>query len=194
MTLRIGRTDRTALAVLAVCGLVAAGCSTSGQGTGTSGYVSGSGAVTLLAPSDRKAAPDLDGPTLDGTDVSLDHYRGQVVVLNVWASWCPPCRSEAPDLVAAARRLAADDVQFVGIDTRDSDASARSFVRDAGVPYPSIVDPDGQTLLGFDPSLSAVALPSTLVLDAQHRVAARVLGPITATTLTDLVHDVVSDQ
>ena len=193
MTLRIGRTDRVALAGLAVCGMVAAGCSTSGPGTGTSGYVSGSGAVTLLAPADRKAAPDLDGPTLDGTDVSLDDYRGQVIVLNVWASWCPPCRAEASDLVAASRRLAGEDVQFVGIDTRDSDANARSFVREAGVTYPSIVDPDGQTLLGFDPSLSAVALPSTLVLDARHRVAARVLGPITATTLTDLVHDVADE-
>jgi thiol-disulfide isomerase/thioredoxin len=190
MTLRVGSTHRAALAVLAACALVATGCSTSGQGTGTSGYVSGSGAVTLLAPADRNPAPDLEGTTLDGASLALDDYSGQVVVINVWASWCPPCRSEASDLVAAARSLAAENVQFVGIDTRDTDANARSFVRDAGVTYPSIVDPHGQTLLGFDPSLAAVALPSTLVLDAQHRVAARVLGPITATTLRDLVLDV----
>jgi thiol-disulfide isomerase/thioredoxin len=190
MTLRVGTARRAAVAALAACCLVATGCSTSGQGTGTSGYVSGSGAVTLLPPGNRNPAPVLEGTTLDGTSLALDDYSGQVVVINVWASWCPPCRSEAADLVSAARSLAADNVQFVGIDTRDTEANARSFVRDAGITYPSIVDPHGQTLLRFDPSLAAVALPSTLVLDAQHRVAARVLGPITATTLRDLVHDV----
>jgi thiol-disulfide isomerase/thioredoxin len=169
--------------------LVAA-CSASGATTANQGFVSGAGTVNVIAPADRLAAPPVRGRSLTGAQVSLGREGGSVVVINVWGSWCPPCRSEAPALAAAARRLAPQGVRFVGIDVRDSLAQARAFTAKVGTPYPSIFDQRGETLLGFRKSLPPDAIPSTLVIDARGRVAARVLGPVNETTLVDLVHQV----
>jgi thiol-disulfide isomerase/thioredoxin len=178
----------TCLALLAALGATA-GCAQSMGGA--EGFVSGSGTVTLLGEGRRTAAPPLSGPTLDGTRFSLAEQRGSTVVLNVWGSWCAPCRDEAPDLVKAAERVSGEDVQFVGVNVREPGvASARAFVRRYDVPYPSVFDPDGSELLGFRGTLPAEAIPSTLVIDPQGRVAARVLGPVDTTTLVGLVHDV----
>ncbi len=176
----------TALAVLGT----ATGCAqTMG---GAEGFVSGSGTVTVLPKQQRRAAPPVSGRTLDGGHFSLAGQRGSTVVLNVWGSWCAPCRDEAPDLVKAAQKLRSDDdVKFVGINVREPGvASAQAFVRHYGVPYPSIYDTDGSQLLGFRDTLPPDAIPSTLVIDPQGRVAARVLGTVDTTTLVGLVHDV----
>ena len=123
--------------------------------------------------------------------LALADYRGQVVVVNVWGSWCAPCRSEAPMLADAARDLAKQDVAFVGIDSRDpSRSAAQAFVRRFDVPYPSIYDQQGSTLLAFRGTLTPNAIPSTVILDREGRVAASVLGEITRTTLYDLVEEV----
>jgi thiol-disulfide isomerase/thioredoxin len=130
------------------------------------------------------------GRTIDGKQVSLSDYRGKVVVVNVWGSWCAPCRAEAPMLADAARRLADRDVAFLGINSRDTDeAQARAFVRRFDIPYPSIYDQQGSTLLAFRGTLTPNSVPSTVVIDPQGRVAASVLGEITRTTLEDLVDD-----
>ena len=178
----------TALAVLAVLGTTAGCAQTMG---GAEGFVSGSGTVTVLDASKRTAAPPVSGRTLDGGHFSLADQRGSTVVLNVWGSWCAPCRDEAPDLVRAAENLQGADVQFVGINVREPGvASAQAFVRHYGVPYPSIYDTDGSQLLGFRDTLPPDAIPSTLVIDPQGRVAARVLGTVDTGTLVGLVHDV----
>jgi thiol-disulfide isomerase/thioredoxin len=123
--------------------------------------------------------------------VSLSDYAGQTVVVNVWGSWCAPCRAEAPDLVDAAAELASEDVAFLGINSRDlNEAAARAFVRRFDVPYPSIYDQGGQTLLAFRGTLTANSIPSTVVIDAEGRVAARVLGEVSKSTLVGLVEDV----
>ena len=109
---------RPLLAVLLV-GAVAAGCGGS-AGTGDKGYVDGQGIVTRLPVAERKPPGPVEGETLEGKDLSLTDYAGKVVVLNVWGSWCPPCRKEARSLAAAARELAGDDVAFVGVNTKDS--------------------------------------------------------------------------
>jgi thiol-disulfide isomerase/thioredoxin len=177
-----------ALALLAMLGMTAGCAQTMG---GAEGFVSGSGTVTVLDKAQRTAAPPVAGRTLDGRHFSLADERGSTVVLNVWGSWCAPCRDEAPDLVKAARKLQNEKVQFVGINVREPGvASAQAFVRHYGVPYPSIYDTDGSQLLGFRDTLPPDAIPSTLVVDPQGRVAARVLGTVDTTTLVGLVHDV----
>jgi thiol-disulfide isomerase/thioredoxin len=183
---------------LLIAALAAAlvGCSTPGAGTGTDSdirYVQGNGTVTTMEPAERKAVANLRGDDLDGKPVALDDYKGKVVVLNVWGSWCPPCRKEAPDLVEASKALASKGVQFIGINTRDYDAGpANAFVRTFEVPYPSVYDPDGDQLLAFRDTLPPTTIPSTLVVDAQGRAAARILGPVTKTTLEQIVLDVVA--
>jgi thiol-disulfide isomerase/thioredoxin len=163
--------------------------------TPEAGFVNGDGTIKVIAPGDRKPAPALVGQTVDGKAFDLSEAKGKVVVLNVWGSWCPPCRKEAPQLVRAYDRLTQGEgtakVAFVGINTRDpSPAAARAYQRTFKVPYPSVYDPSGELLLGFADSLPPSAIPSTLVIDAQGRVAVLVLGGITAATLEDLVTQV----
>jgi thiol-disulfide isomerase/thioredoxin len=176
--------------LLLAAGLLA-GCSRGEVGSsGDQGYVAGKGVITTVAAADREAPGAVEGTTLDGDRVSLADHRGKVVVVNVWGSWCPPCRAEAPMLAQAARDLAGGDVAFLGIDSRDpSKAAARAFVRQMRIPYPSIYDPSGRTLLAFRRTLAPSSIPSTIVVDAQGRVAASVLGEISRTTLEDLVEE-----
>ena len=168
-----------------------AGCS-GGEvgGSGDQGYVAGKGIITTVAAADRERPGEVSGTTLDGNDVSLSDHRGKVVVLNVWGSWCPPCRAEAPMLADAARDLAGRGVVFLGINSRNPErAGPRAFERRFDVPYDSIYDPDGRTLLAFHGTLSPNSIPSTVVIDRQGRVAASVIGSVSRTTLDDLVDD-----
>jgi thiol-disulfide isomerase/thioredoxin len=178
--------------VLVVLGLLA-GCSSEIGSAGAKGFVSGDGLITTLPVDERSRPGEVSGRTIGGETVSLDDYAGQVVVVNVWGSWCPPCRAEAPMLAEAARDLAAKDVAFLGIDSRDpSESAAKAFVRRFDIPYPSIYDQEGRTLLAFRGTLTPNSIPSTVVIDRQGRVAASVLGEITRTTLYDLVEEVAA--
>jgi thiol-disulfide isomerase/thioredoxin len=170
-----------------------AGCSSSDTGgSGDQGYVAGKGIITTLKAADRKVPGAVSGTTLDGRQVSLSDYRGKVVVVNVWGSWCPPCRAEAPMLAAAARDLSGQGVVFLGINSRNPEqAGPKAFERRYRIPYDSIYDPDGRTLLAFRGTLTPNSIPSTVVLDRQGRVAASVIGEATRTTLYDIVEDVV---
>ncbi|TDW88669.1 TlpA disulfide reductase family protein [Kribbella sp. VKM Ac-2566] len=182
---------RTALLVAGV--LLVAGCSSGQQAAqnrqGQSGFVSGNGNVSTFAVGDRKAAPELTGKTLDGKTWTLSEQTGKVVVLNVWGSWCPPCRKEAPELVAASKELGSG-VQFIGLNTRDLDpAQAKKFVQEFDVPFPSIYDPNGKALLRFRGQISPKAIPTTLVIDKDGKVAGRVVGEVTKQTLLGMVKD-----
>jgi thiol-disulfide isomerase/thioredoxin len=132
--------------------------------------------VTVLAPAQRQAAPEVRGTTLDGSPLALSSLRGHVVVLNVWASWCEPCRTESPALVAVAGSLAGTGTQFVGLDEKDTAAAALDFLQSVHSTYPHLVD-DGALLARLGRWLPQ-AVPGTLVLDPQGRVAARVIGPV----------------
>jgi peroxiredoxin len=143
--------------------------------------------VTRVATGDRSAAPKLTGTLLDGAAFDLADYRGKIVVLNVWGSWCPPCRAEAPSLQRVWAETRASGVQFVGIDTRDTAAAAQAFERRFRITYPSLVDDDGRLLLAFRSTLPPNAIPSTIVVDRQGRVAARIVGATTYEKLRNLV-------
>lgn len=169
--------------------LVLTGCSSLGT-SGANGFVSGDNTITSLKPADRKTPGQVAGTTLDGRSVSLSDYLGKTVVVSVWGSWCSPCRGEAPMLAAAAKDLAGKGVEFLGIDSRDpSKAAAEAFVRNFGLPYPSIYDPEGRTLLAFRGTLTPNAVPSTVIIDAKGRVSGSVIGSISRTTLYDLISD-----
>ncbi|MGI3782449.1 MAG: TlpA family protein disulfide reductase [Janthinobacterium lividum] len=160
------------------------------------GYVGSGGALTRIDPDQRTPGPTVSGVQLGATGktVSTASYPGKVLVLNVWGSWCTPCRQEAAALQAASVATKAD-AQFVGINTRDfSPAAPEAFVRVNGVTYPSIFDPSGQSLLQLAGQVPPSAIPSTLVLDRQGRVAIRVLGQVSENTLTDMVAEVAAGR
>lgn len=171
-----------------------AGCS-SLQGTGDKGFVTGAGEVVQVAPAQREEPVSLSGQDLDGDTLSTEQFRGKPVVAVVWGSWCAPCRAEAPDVVGAANELG-EQAQFVGINIRDgSPEQARSFVRTFDVPYPSVYSPDGQAMLAFSGTLTPNSIPSFVVLDADGRVAASIIGELPSrTTLVEVVEDVVAEQ
>ena len=144
---------------------------------------------------DREQAVDLNGETLQGDDIDLADLRGQVVVINVWGSWCGPCRAEMPMLVEAEDELPADETAFVGINIRDASTdNAIAFERDLDVDYPSIYDP-GSVLLDEFGRYTPYAPPTTLVLDRKGRVAALVNGPLPSkSTLITVVEDVLAED
>lgn len=187
----------TVAALLVTLPLTLAACSADSGGTGGqqggTGFVGGDGdsTITVIEPDQRREPVDLSGTTLEGERLDVASLRGSPVVLNVWGSWCGPCRKEAPALEAAAQRLSSDDVAFVGINTRDEDAAqALAFQRTFDVSYPSLVDGGGALLLSLRGAVAPNAIPTTLVLDAEGRIAARITGATTETTLVDLVQSV----
>lgn len=185
------RRPRALVALLCTL-LISAGCSANLGSTGDRGYAEGDGRVTQLDAGERRLPAEVAGETLDGKEVRLSDFRGKVVVINVWGSWCGPCRSEADDLVEAANELRPAGVVFLGINTRDlSKENAQAFERERKIPYDSLYDPGGRNLLAFSGTLSPNSIPSTVVVDAQGRVAASILGEVTsAATLVGVVEDV----
>ena len=144
---------------------------------------------------DRPALPDLTGHTLTGQRLSLAGLRGHVVVINVWGSWCAPCRKEAPVLARVSAESYPRGVRFMGIDTRDNPAAAQAFERRYGITYPSYDDPG---LAQFNGLIPIAAVPSTVFVDVQGRVAARTIGRVDASTLrgeiADLLHEATSSK
>ena len=187
-------TVRSLLAAALGCLLLLTGCS-SLQGTGDKGFYTGDGGVNVVKAVDRGDPVELTGTDLDGNPIDLADYRGKPVVITVWGSWCGPCRAEAPDVVATANELG-DRAQFVGINLRDpSTTSSKAFVRNFDVPYPSVFSPDGKAMLQFQGTLGPNSIPSFVVLDAEGRVAASILGTLPSQqTLVDLVSDVAAES
>ena len=145
--------------------------------------------VDLFPPGKRLPAPKLEGTTLDGESFSLSDLTGKVVVINAWGSWCAPCRAETPDLVRLANETAYLGVHFVGINTRDNPDAAKAFVRSFNVPYPSVRDNNAEILLAFRDTIPTTVVPTTVVIDRQGQVAARIIGPVSYNTLKGLLDD-----
>ncbi len=179
--------------------LLLAGCATGTDAVargGTFEFVTPGGKTDIFydPPAQRGVVGELSGDSLTepGTTVSLARYRNQVVVLNVWGSWCGPCRSEAGDLVRVADATAAQRVQFVGINVRDSRQAGADFARDFGMTYPSIFDPPGRTLFALK-KIPRSVVPLTIVLDRHHRVAAVFLHAVHAQDLQPVVQRIAGE-
>ncbi|UKA68821.1 TlpA family protein disulfide reductase [Arthrobacter sp. FW306-05-C] len=139
-------------------------------------YIAGDGSVTEYAAEQRTQAVVLTGKLYDGTAVSSTDWAGRVTVLNFWYAACAPCRLEAPRLEALWEQFQPDGVRFYGVNIRDEEQAATAFERTFGVTYPSMQDKDGGILLAMARYVPPQAVPSTLVLDKQGRVASRILG------------------
>ena len=167
--------------------LVLSSCGGGGSSIAEESFVSGNGSVSYIKPSDRIAAPALSGMTLSGKNYTYD--VGQVAVVNVWASWCAPCRAEAPTLAALTEKYT--DVAFIGILTRDNPVNAEAFARRFALPYPTLID--DSVLIGFRKSLPANAIPSTVLIDKRGNVAARISGEVTYSSLAELIEKVSAE-
>ncbi|WP_026123300.1 TlpA family protein disulfide reductase [Nocardiopsis chromatogenes] len=192
---RAGRLPAAALAAA----LLAAGCAndpaeTAGSGGEDSRYISGDGTATEFAPDERVDAPAYTGETLDGEEASLADYEGGVLVLNVWASWCGPCRSETPVLNEVHGDFEDRGVEFLGVNIKDDRDAAEAFERKQEVAYPSLYDQPGEVPQAFRDTVPPQAIPSTLVIDPEGRIAARVIGETNYDQLTGLVQTVVEEQ
>ncbi|PZF83130.1 TlpA family protein disulfide reductase [Jiangella anatolica] len=190
---------RRTVLLAAAAALTLAGCS-DGQverndNANQAGYIAGDGTISVFDPPERAAAPDFGGELLDGGDFRLADQLGDVVVLNIWGSWCPPCRKEAPELQAAYEALQPEGVQFVGVNVRDTNGTRAplQFEDEFGITYPSVYDPKSEALLAFRDTVPPQAIPSTLVIDREGRIAARILGATGETTLTDIVREVAAE-
>jgi thiol-disulfide isomerase/thioredoxin len=185
-------------AATAAVALAIAGCSGGAIGQSTpfssgQSFVSGTG-DTLYKPGAGPVAPDISGTTLAGAHLSLSAYRGSVIVLNFWGSWCGPCRAEAPDLAAVARQFRSRGVRFLGIDIRDDTTNAEAFMQTYQISYPSLNDPDSSLALAFRETVPPTAIPTTLVIDKTGRIAARVLGSVSYDSLKAILVKVLAEH
>jgi thiol-disulfide isomerase/thioredoxin len=180
------------LLALTIAGCAGGADAVDQRGGSELGFVPGNAATGVLAVDRRQSAPEVRGVLLDGTPYDLAALRGTVTVVNFWGSWCAPCRAEAADLEQTYQATRAAGVQFVGVNVRDQLGPALAFVRVQGVSYPSLSDPDGQLAVRFR-DLPPSAIPTTLVIDRDGRVAARFLGAVTASRLTPVVQQVAGE-
>ena len=195
-------TRRLPAVLLAVVALVApvlatAGCSgtdaVSQSVSGSNGYQGGDDALHWVDPADRDSVEGVSGTLLDGRPFDPSDWRGHVVVVNFWGSWCAECREETRALEQVHRDTAGDGVEFLGINVREDRPQALSYNRDHHVTYPSLYDPSSLLGLRFH-GMPPNATPTTLVLDRQGRIAARHSGTILYTQLRSLVDRVENEQ
>jgi len=193
---RVPAAARIAVAA-AMCGLLA-GCagsqaSQNGPGGSDNRFIAGDGSAQAIPVADRKPVTGVQGDTLDGEKVALADFKGKVTVVNFWASWCAPCRGEAPSLEQVHSENKGKGVEFLGVAFKDSKQNAQAFERKFKVGYPSLFDADGRITLAFR-SVPPNAIPTTLVLDRQGRVAARVIGATTYSKLNPIVARVLAEK
>lgn len=176
--------------VLVVSAVVVTAAVAGGAGGADRARRVGDGVVEQFPRADREVLGEITGELLDGKNFSSDAFDGQVLVYNVWGSWCAPCRTEAPVLRRVHEETRGRGVVFVGVNVRDNDSSAKAFERRYGIEYPSInTDTAGDALRAFGNAVPPSAVPTTLVVDEDGRLAARVVGPVTYGTLSTLVED-----
>ena len=185
---RGGRARAAAVLVVATIGLSA--CTTDpGTPTATDGV------VEVISAEDRRQVEPFTGQLLDGGRFDSTALAGKVVVYNVWGSWCAPCRTEASALRRVSEETEELGVRFVGINVRDNDDAARAFEDSYGIEYPSITtDTSSDAVLAFGPALPPSAVPSTLVVDAHGRLAARIVGPTDYSTLSTIVTETAAES
>jgi len=194
-----GRALRAAAALAAAAGFVlAAGCAGSDAQEQAQdvdgGYVSGDGTVQTWTEADRGDPVELSGTTYEEEQIDLADWRGDVVMLNFWYAACPPCRAEAPDLAAIAEDYGDDGLHALGVNHTDDAGTALAFERSFDMPYPSLDDSDAEGVAAMQGVVPLSAMPSTVVLDRDGRVAGRILGQIDPGTLRSLIDDTLAEE
>jgi thiol-disulfide isomerase/thioredoxin len=193
---------RWLVACLVSAAVLLTGCATGhdavAQG-GTFEFVAPGGKTDISydPPGSRSRPGKISGPELTDPSktVSLDDFAGKVVVINVWGQWCGPCRSEISELQKVYDATKADGVEFLGIDVRDDNRDAAvDFVTDRKVTFPSVYDPAMRTMIAFGGRYPTTVIPSTIVLDRQHRVAAVFLRELLAEDLMPVVQRLASEK
>ena len=165
----------------------------SGRATSARTAAGGLGSITTYEASDRLTTDPFEGILLSGEGFDSRELVGSVVVYNAWGSWCPPCRLEAADLARLAQETEGD-VVFVGINVRDNEAAARAFEKRYKVPYDSLAPGSSdEAFVALRSAITPVGIPSTVVLDRNGNVAARVIGQVSYATLKPLVEAVVAE-
>ena len=188
---------RRFLAALAGAALLLSGCSTGSDAVdvnngGEFRFVAGTPAGEVIPVAERRSAPGFDGELLDGGAFSSTELAGDVAVINFWGSWCPPCRVETPQFQEVYGEVQADGVQFLGINVKDERQLAGAFLESKGITFPSLYDPRGEVALAFR-DYPANAIPSTIVLDREGRVAAVYTAAVEPDDLRSVVTRVVEE-
>lgn len=188
----------TLIAIIGSLSLALTGCSSNDsladqyRAGDNKNYIAGDGTVTEFSKENRKAAVAWSGTTVTGETISSKDLAGVVVVMNFWFAACAPCRAEAPDLVALQNEN--KDVQFIGVNVRDSAVTANAFERNFNITWPSIIDSNrGSVLLAFTGIVTPQAVPTTLVIGKDGKVTARVLGKIDKSILGTLIKTAVKE-
>ena len=186
---RVVVTVAAAALVLLAVGLAVAFTGGNGQASDRD-YVAGSTNAWLYTTGNRPLAPDFSGTTLTGAPVKFSSYKGKVVVLNFWSSWCGPCRGEAPTLAVLSEKYARDDVSFLGDDVGDTTTNASSFTKSVGITYPSVNDPGYLIVQDFGNAVLINDTPTTLVIDKTGHIAGVIYGAATYAQLDTMLQDV----
>lgn len=176
-----------------VAGCAAGESTRKGPGGNDSRYVAGNGASRVIKVGGRKPAPQISGTTIEDKPLNMADLKGKVTVVNFWASWCSPCRAEAPSLQKLYTQHKDSGVTFVGIDTKDGKDNARAFARSFKITYPSLYDQAGRIALRFR-DVPPNAVPSTLIIDRHGKIAARVIGGVTFSRLRALITKVAAEK
>ena len=200
MTSLVGRAGAVMAAVLTTAVLLV-GCSTGDDAVaqgGTFEFVAPGGKTDIFydPPENRSRPGPVRGPDLmdPNRTLSLDDFTGKVVVLNVWGQWCGPCRTEISELQQVYDATRGDGVAFLGIDVRDNNRdAAMDFAVDRKVTFPSIYDPAMRTMIAFGGKYPTTVIPSTIVLDREHRVAAVCLRELLAADLLPVVQRLAAE-
>ena len=173
------------------------GCSSptadNGQATTQPGYRSDDGATQTWPAGSRTGPVELSGTDVDGATQDVAAWRGDVVLLNTWYAACPPCRAEAPDLVALANDYEAQGLHLLGVNSTDATGTAAAFDREFAVPYPSIVDTDGSAVAALHGVVPINAVPTTVLLDREGRVAGRIIGRVDPSTVRSIVDELLAE-
>ncbi|ATG54086.1 thiol-disulfide isomerase [Brachybacterium ginsengisoli] len=177
----------TGALLLAACGTDASDRYSSGD----SGYVSGDGVATEIAPTDRAEPLDIQGTTFEDDEFSSADHLGEVLMLNIWYASCPPCRKEAPELQKIHEDY--EELVVIGVNVRDSSGPARAFEETYGITYPSMPDLDAEIMYSLRGLVAPNAVPSTLVIDREGRVAARISGAADPSTLRSMIDAVIAE-
>ncbi|WP_440711675.1 TlpA family protein disulfide reductase [Herbiconiux sp. YIM B11900] len=183
-----------AILLLVLSGCAAGGSDDLADRVTDSGYVAGDGSVLEISPAQRAASVAFAGAGENGEQITSADYAGEVLVVNFWYAGCAPCRLEAPDLEATYQQYLPQNVGFLGVNVRDQAATAQEFAATFGVTYPSIIDTDAGVQLSFAGQVAPNAVPTTLVLDRQGRVAARILGRVTEVSILEALIDRVLEE